>query len=543
MRFFDFCSGIGGGRIALEAAGHTCVGYCEKDKTADVIFSYLTGDCRGFGDIMLIDPERLPEFDIMLAGFPYKNFSASGKRDGFNDNKAHVITALIGILSVKRPTYFIFENDKGFLSYNGGRAFRTVCGALENAGYDVYTNILNSSDYGIPHNRERVYLVGAPKGAWKEGFLWPEKTECAPLSQFLCDDTSPVLPVSDPTFFAGLANDFNRGRIYIDRLLSEDYTVIDRRWNDYRVHTDKVPALSSSRAGIVYTLGSELKKLTAYEALLLQGFPEATAKKARDAGILRGSLMKYAANSVSVNVIYRIALCLEKQAAEIPSDFSENGTKKGFTSENLRTKKRFLSAFTSFPENENAVKWISLTGYDVAGIDTVYAEPIQKDMPLRIYIKEKGKRSANIIKIGFFPLSAKLRTAKIAKIPLEKLKEKWNIPEEVYSLLAFYVNGMRFREMTVYERETVRAWFFENRFLIVSDVVCGIEDSARDFVFFPLKHGEGTAWYYSDVGAIVGRNTGGQAEFKGDSVKVCGITVSRAPGGCLKFSITVEIGD
>ena len=84
MRFFDFCSGIGGGRIALEAAGHTCVGYCEKDKTADVIFSYLTGDCRGFGDIMLLDPSRLPDFDIMLAGFPYKNFSASGKRDGFN---------------------------------------------------------------------------------------------------------------------------------------------------------------------------------------------------------------------------------------------------------------------------------------------------------------------------------------------------------------------------------------------------------------------------------------------------------------------------
>ena len=116
MRFFDFCSGIGGGRLALESAGHTCVGYSEKDKTADIIFSYLTGDCRGFGDIMLIDPSRLPDFDIMLAGFPYKYFSAGGKRAGFYDNKAHVITALIGILSARRPPYFIFENDKCFLS-------------------------------------------------------------------------------------------------------------------------------------------------------------------------------------------------------------------------------------------------------------------------------------------------------------------------------------------------------------------------------------------------------------------------------------------
>ena len=289
MRFFDFCSGIGGGRIALEAAGHTCVGFCEKDKTAEVIFSYLTGDCRGFGDIMLVDPNRLPDFDIMLAGFPYKNFSAAGKRDGFNDNKAHVITALTGILAVKRPSYFIFENDKGFLSYNGGRAFRTVCGALENAGYDVFTGVLNSSDYGIPHNRERVYLVGAPKGMLKNGFSWPEKTECGPLSDYLRDESAPVLPVSDPTFFSGLTNEFNRGRIFIEELLANDYTVIDRRWNDYRVYTDRIPALSSSRTGIVYTLGGELRKVTAYEALLLQGFPEEITKKACDAGILRGS--------------------------------------------------------------------------------------------------------------------------------------------------------------------------------------------------------------------------------------------------------------
>lgn len=540
MRFFDFCSGIGGGRIALEAAGHTCVGYCEKDRTADVIFSYLTGDCRGFGDIMLVDPSRLPDFDIMLAGFPYKNFSASGKRDGFNDNKAHVITALTGILSVKRPSYFIFENDRGFLSYNGGRAFRTVCGALENAGYDVFTNILNSSDYGIPHSRERVYLVGAPKGSWKNGFMWPEKTECRHVSEFLCDETAPVLPVSDPTFYAGLSNDFNRGRIFIDELLATDYTVIDRRWNDYRVHTDKVPALSSSRTGIVYTLNGELRKITAYEALLLQGFPEKTARKARDAGILRSSLMKYAANSVSVNVIYRIVLQFEKQSSEIMSDFSNEGVKSGVSQSSLNTKKRFLAALTAYTQNENAEKWFSLMGQKTENIDTVYAEPIKGDTPLCVYIKEKGKRTAEIERIGFFPLSAKIRSAKIAKIPLEKLKENWNIPEDVYSLLDLYANGgMRFREMTVYERESVREWFFENRFLIVSDVICGRDETARDYIFFSRKNDAGTEWFFTDVGALVGINTRGTAEFKGDSFKVCGVTASRASNGQLKFSITL----
>ncbi len=538
MRFFDFCSGIGGGRIALESAGHTCVGYCENDKTADVIFSYLTGDCRGFGDIMLLDPSRLPDFDIMLAGFPYKNFSASGKRDGFTDNKAHVITALIGILSVKKPSYFIFENDRGFLSYSGGRAFKTVCGALENAGYDVYTSILNSSDYGIPHNRERVYLVGAPKGSWKDGFSWPEKTECRPLCEFLCDDSAPVLPVTDPTFFAGLSNDFNRGRIFIDQLLSQDYTVIDRRWNDYRVHTGKVPALSSSRSGILYTLGGELRKITAYEALLLQGFPEITARKARDAGILRGSLMKYAANSVSVNVIYNIALSLEKQAAYTDGKFNDESIKNGFSPTNLCTKKRFLGALSAWTENDSAAKWLSFMRQDVENIDTVTFESATKGMPLKMHVKERGKRTANIVRIGYYSLSAKMRSAKIAVIPIEELKKIWSIPEEVFSLIEMYTVGKtRFREMTVYERESIRSWFFENRFLIVSDIICGRGESARDFMFFSLKKDGGTEWFFTDVGALVGKNTQGTTEFHGESLKVCGISVSRATNGCLRFGI------
>lgn len=539
MRFFDFCSGIGGGRIALESAGHTCVGYCENDKTADVIFSYLTGDCRGFGDIMLLEPSRLPDFDIMLAGFPYKNFSASGKRDGFTDNKAHVITALIGILSVKKPSYFIFENDRGFLSYNGGRAFKTVCGALENAGYDVYTSILNSADYGIPHNRERVYLVGSQKGFWKDGFSWPEKTDCRPLCEFLCDNSAPVLPVTDPTFFSGLSNDFNRGRIFIEQLLSQDYTVIDRRWNDYRVHTDKVPALSASLSGILYTLGGQLRKITAYEALLLQGFPEKTARKASDAGILRGSLMKYAANSVSVNVIYNIALSLEKQVSDTDGSLADESIKSGFSKKSLGTKKRFLSAISSFAENETAAKVLSFMGKNAANIDTVTFEPVTNGLPLKIHVKERGKRTASVVRIGYFSLSAKMRSAKIAKIPLGDLKKIWSVPEDVFSLLELYASGKtRFREMSLYERESIRSWFFENRFLVVSDVICGRDENARDFMFFSLKKDEGTEWFFTDAGALVGKNTQGTTEFHGESLKVCGVFVSRTTDGCLKFGVT-----
>ncbi|MBE6895699.1 MAG: DNA (cytosine-5-)-methyltransferase [Ruminococcaceae bacterium] len=540
MRFFDFCSGIGGGRLALEAAGHTCVGYSEKDKTADIIFSYLTGDCRGFGDIMLIDPSRLPDFDIMLAAFPYKNFSAGGKRSGFYDNKAHVITALIGILSAKRPLYFIFENDKGFLSYNGGKAFKTVCGALETAGYEIFSSVLNSSDYGIPYNRERVYIVGSLKGALSGPFEWPQKTECRPVSEFLGDEFAPVLPVSDPTFLSGLQNDFNRGRIFINELLSRDHIVIDRRWNDYRVFEDKVPALSSSRMGIVYTLGGELKKITAYEALLLQGYPEKIAKKARDAGILRGSLMKYAANSVSVNVIEYIARQIEKQAVSsfVPSEDLEMCS--GTYEKTISTKKRFVSVLCDYENCEASRKWLSVIGEEPENIDFIKADPIRNDSPITVYIKQKGKRIANISKIGFYSLSGKMRTSIIEKRPLCELSAEWNMPEDVYTLLDLNVNKkVKFKDMAEHERETVRSWFFENRFLVVSDIICGRDGSARDFMFFSHKSDKKTEWIFTGVGSLVGKKTSGDASFVGDALKVCGITLSRTSSGQIKFTVSL----
>lgn len=538
MRFFDFCSGIGGGRLALEAAGHTCVGYSETDKTADIIFTYLTGDCRGFGDIMFTDPQRLPDFDIMLAGFPYKNFSASGKRSGFYDNKAHIITALIGILSTKKIPYFIFENDKGLLSYDGGRAFKTVCEALETAGYDVYCSVLNSSDYGIPHNRERVYMVGSLKGALSGSFEWPEKTECRPLSEFLCDEQAPVLPVSDPTFLAGLQNDFNRGRVFITELLSRDYAVIDRRWNDYRIYDGKVPALSSERTGVLYTFNEQLRKITAYEALLLQGYPETVARKARDAGILRGKLMKYAANSVSVNVITAIAVQLEKQA--VPSFVPQVSVDiaSGLCDKSLNTKKRFLSVMNDFENDETAKKWLSVMNESPENVDIIKADPLKKDCPICLYVKQKGKRSANISRIGFYTLSTKTKTAVVAKRSFDSLVDEWNMPERVSFLLDLYVNKKtKFKEMSEYEKEIIRSWFYENRFLVVSDVICGRGDSAVDFMFFTHKQDNQTRWTFAGVGAFVAQKTSGEVSISGDSVKVCGITVSRTTSGRIKFSI------
>jgi hypothetical protein len=306
------------------------------------------------------------------------------------------------------------------------------------------------------------------------------------------------------------------------------------------VFEDKVPALSSSRMGIVYTLGGELKKITAYEALLLQGYPGKIAKKARDAGILRGSLMKYAANSVSVNVIEHIARAIEKQAVSsfVPSEDLEICS--GIYEKNIGTKKKFISVLCDYENSQTAEKWLSVIGEDPENIDFVKAETVRNDSPITVYIKQKGKRIANISKIGFYTLSGKTRTSVLAKRTLSDLADEWNIPEDVYALLDLNVNKkVKFKDMAEHERETVRSWFFENRFLVVSDIICGRDDTARDFMFFTHKSDKKTEWIFTGVGSLVGKKTSGDASFVGDSLKVCGITLARTTSGQIKFTVSL----
>lgn len=163
IKFFDIFAGIGGFRSGLEnAGGFKCVGYCEIDKYAKLAYETLY-DTKGevyYDDARKIKPEELPDFDLMCGGFPCQSFSQAGKRLGFADARGTLFFEIARIAAVKKPKYLLLENVPGLLSHDSGRTFAAILSSLDELGYDVAWQVLNSADHNVAQSRKRVYIVG-----------------------------------------------------------------------------------------------------------------------------------------------------------------------------------------------------------------------------------------------------------------------------------------------------------------------------------------------------------------------------------------------
>lgn len=171
MKFLDLFAGIGGFRLGLESAGHECVGFCEIDKFARASYKTIhntEGEIE-LHDITQVTNEEWRKFrgtvDIICGGFPCQAFSIAGKRKGFLDETRGTLFFEIARATkeIKPPLLFL-ENVKGLLSHDKGRTFRTILSTLDELGYDAEWQILNSKDFGVPQNRERVYIIGHFRG-------------------------------------------------------------------------------------------------------------------------------------------------------------------------------------------------------------------------------------------------------------------------------------------------------------------------------------------------------------------------------------------
>lgn len=165
VRYFSMFSGIGGFELGIKQAAKElgvtpeCVGYSEIDKHAIATYErHFNHD--NYGDATRINADTLPEFDLLVGGFPCQAFSIGGKRLGFEDTRGTLFFDIARILKTREPRLFILENVKGILNHKGGATFRTILRTLDELGYDVQWQVLNSKDYGVPQSRERVYIVG-----------------------------------------------------------------------------------------------------------------------------------------------------------------------------------------------------------------------------------------------------------------------------------------------------------------------------------------------------------------------------------------------
>ena len=163
IRYLDLFSGIGGFREGLtRAGGFTCTGHCEIDKFADKSYRALF-DTEGewfCSDIKKADPDEIPEFDLLCAGFPCQPFSIAGNLGGFSDPRGTLFFEIARLAQTRKPAYLLLENVPNLLSHDGGRTFASILHALDGLGYGLEWQVLNSSDFGVPQSRKRLYLIG-----------------------------------------------------------------------------------------------------------------------------------------------------------------------------------------------------------------------------------------------------------------------------------------------------------------------------------------------------------------------------------------------
>jgi DNA (cytosine-5)-methyltransferase 1 len=141
-----------------------CVGVCENDKYASQLLEQKFKGVKNYGDATTIKPEELPDFDLLVGGFPCQAFSIAGKRRGFEDTRGTLFYEIARIIKVKQPRLLLLENVKGLLNHDKGNTFTQILSTLDELGYDVEWQVLNSKHFGVPQNRERVFIKGNLRG-------------------------------------------------------------------------------------------------------------------------------------------------------------------------------------------------------------------------------------------------------------------------------------------------------------------------------------------------------------------------------------------
>lgn len=180
LRFIDFFAGIGGFRLGMEQAGHICVGHCEIDKYANASYVAMHNPKKEewySSDISTVDAMELPEAEVYTFGFPCQAFSIAGKRRGFEDTRGTLIFEVLRLVKERKPDLLFAENVRGLLSHDRGNTFETIITAMDELGYDVEWQVLNSKHFGVPQNRERVFILGHKRGGGCERKVFP-LTDC-----------------------------------------------------------------------------------------------------------------------------------------------------------------------------------------------------------------------------------------------------------------------------------------------------------------------------------------------------------------------------
>lgn len=291
--FIDLFAGIGGIRLGFESAGGHCVFSSEFDKNACKTYEANFGEYPA-GDITKIDAKDIPDFDILLGGFPCQAFSIIGKKEGFeNETCGTLFFEIERILKEKQPKAFMLENVKNLKSHDNGKTFKIIRSHLEALGYNVYDKILNALDYGVPQKRERIIIVGFKENIM---FAFPEPIPTSKRKKLI-----DILETNvDKKYYVN--ENIRNSRLM--RLKDPNYPKPYISHENMAGSITPHPYSSCLRAGASanYILINDERRPTERELLRLQGFPDSYKIV-----VPYGQIRHQTGNSVAIPVISAVA--------------------------------------------------------------------------------------------------------------------------------------------------------------------------------------------------------------------------------------------
>lgn len=305
IKFLDVCSGIGLTRLALEMANWECVGRFETDKVADSIYKTMFGeDEPNFGDVSSL-PMLLPDFDVLVAGIPGNTYSQV-----FNKYKrpdSSVPFGIVSILKMYRPKAFILECVASFTSERHNPSYSIFCSAIDCLGYDVQIATVSAEKCGLPLKTKRHFMVGSLTGFPAYHPMLPYSS--ISLKDCLVDEFNEELDTTTKQWSEYMAKSGTKLTV-ADLHRLDDYTIIDRRQTDLRTYHNKCPSLRKGNHGLFYVKKGHIKKISAYEAMLLNGVPKCIAYKYLLFASSQHDLLSFVGASTPVPLIFGLACWL-----------------------------------------------------------------------------------------------------------------------------------------------------------------------------------------------------------------------------------------
>ena len=325
MKLASLFAGIGGIDLGFEQAGFEPIWANEIDIYASKTFklnhkkSTLIVD-----DICNIKATAIPTVDVLAGGFPCQAFSVAGYRKGFEDDRGNLFFQIIRILSElkeenRMPKIVFLENVKNLHSHDNGNTFKIIKKELEDLGYHITTQVLNSMDYGnVPQNRERIYIVAFLDSCILERFKWPEKINLSnTLEKSICRDVK----VDEKYYYR---KDKKAYSLLKDNIKNKNTVYQFRRIYVRENKSNVSPTLTANmgtgghNVPLILDNNENIRKLTPRECLILQGFPKNFKIPTK---VADSHIYKQAGNSVTVTVVKRIAEAIKKAVQENDREF------------------------------------------------------------------------------------------------------------------------------------------------------------------------------------------------------------------------------